>query len=104
MGVAEVDVDICFHAEPLVVGKFLAAIPGQRSVELVGQLPWAPRTLTNVIVRAGIVELWGTIFDEREREALRVAAENVPGVRQVKDHLVWGEPVSGMAIDAPNQE
>ena len=26
--VAEVDVDICFHAEPLVVGKFLAAIPG----------------------------------------------------------------------------
>jgi osmotically-inducible protein OsmY len=26
----------------------------------------------------------GTIFDEREREALRVAAENVLGVKQVK--------------------
>src|SRR6476646_10522346 len=40
--VAEVDVDICFHAEPLVVGKFLAAIPGQGSGELVGQLPCLP--------------------------------------------------------------
>jgi CBS domain-containing protein len=76
----------------------------ERVLAEIDRQSWAPRTLTNVIVRAGIVELWGTIFDEREREALRVAAENVPGVRQVKDHLVWVEPVSGMAIDAPNQE
>jgi hypothetical protein len=27
-----------------------------------------------------------------------VAAENVPGVRAVQDHLVWVEPVSGMAV------
>lgn len=38
------------------------------------------RTFANVIVREGVVELWGTTFDERERQALRVVAENVPGV------------------------
>jgi hypothetical protein len=27
-----------------------------------------------------------------------VAAENVPGVRAVHDHLVWVEPVSGMTV------
>jgi osmotically-inducible protein OsmY len=50
----------------------------------------------NVIVRDGVVELWGTILDERVREGLRVAAENVPGVKQVKDHLIWIELMSGM--------
>jgi hypothetical protein len=34
---------------------------------------------------------------------LRVAAENVPGVRAVEDHLVWVEPVSGTIIDAPSR-
>jgi osmotically-inducible protein OsmY len=45
-----------------------------------------------------VVELWGTILDERQREALKVAAENIPGVRAVHDHLVWIEPVSGMSM------
>jgi osmotically-inducible protein OsmY len=38
--------------------------------------------------------LWGAILDERVREALRVAAENVPGVKQVKDHLIWVNTLS----------
>jgi signal-transduction protein with cAMP-binding, CBS, and nucleotidyltransferase domain len=42
--------------------------------------PWSPGFLINVIVRDGVVELWGTILDERNRQALRVAAENVPGL------------------------
>jgi CBS domain-containing protein len=66
--------------------------------------PWSPGSLINVIVRDGIVELWGTILDERKRQALRVVAENVPGTRQVKDHLVWVEPMSGMVFEAPDQE
>ena len=41
--------------------------------------PWAPVALINPIVRDGVVDLWGTITDERERKALVVAAENVPG-------------------------
>ncbi|MGA9001461.1 MAG: BON domain-containing protein, partial [Pseudolabrys sp.] len=64
---------------------------------------WAPTAMTNVVVRGGVVELWGTIFDERQREALKVAAENIPGVQAVKDHLVWVEPTSGMIIE-PKEE
>jgi len=54
---------------------------------------WAPRNKLNVIVRGGVAELWGVICDEREREAIRVAAENVPGIAQVVDHLVYVEPI-----------
>jgi CBS-domain-containing membrane protein len=60
--------------------------------------PWAPRALINVVVKNGIVDLWGTIFDERQREALIVAAENIPGVKSVRDNLVWVDPTSGMAV------
>jgi CBS domain-containing protein len=57
---------------------------------------WAPTGLINVVVRNGVVELWGAIMDDRERQALIVVAENVPGVKDVRDHLVWIEPMSGM--------
>jgi predicted transcriptional regulator len=59
---------------------------------------WAPVGFLNVVVREGVVDLWGTITDEREREALIVAARNVPGVKDVKDNLVWVEPMSGVVI------
>jgi CBS domain-containing protein len=60
---------------------------------------WAPATMTNVVVRDGVVELWGVIVDERQREAMKVAAENIPGVKTVNDHLAWVEPTSGMVIE-----
>jgi len=60
---------------------------------------WAPIAMTNVVVRDGVVELWGVIIDERQRQALKVAAENIPGVKSVKDHMVWVEPTSGMFIE-----
>jgi CBS domain-containing protein len=60
---------------------------------------WAPIAATNVVVNNGVVELWGVIVDERQREALKVAAENIPGVKAVKDHLVWIEPATGMIIE-----
>jgi osmotically-inducible protein OsmY len=62
--------------------------------------PWNPVGFVNPLVRNGVVELHGTIFDEREREALRVAAENISGVKEVRDHLVWMDPVSGVVIEA----
>nr|WP_202050016.1 CBS domain-containing protein [Microvirga mediterraneensis] len=55
-----------------------------------------------VNVLNGAVELIGSIFDERERRAAHVIAENVPGVKSVKDQLVWIEPVSGMVILPPD--
>ena len=74
-------------------GEILAALGRQR---------WAPDI--NVLVRNGVVELWGAITDERERQALVVAAENVAGVKQVHDHLVWVEPMSGMAFASAEDE
>ena len=65
--------------------------------ELAGQ-KWTMSNLINVVVRDGNVDLWGTITDERTRAALTVAAENVPGVKAVRDHTVWVEPISGMVI------
>ena len=62
---------------------------------------WAPRAGLSVTVTNGTVALNGVIFEEKEREALIVAAENVPGVKAVEDRLVWVEPVSGAVIDPP---
>jgi CBS domain-containing protein len=56
---------------------------------------WAPHI--NVIVKDGVAELYGIVTDDR-RQGLVVAAENVPGVKRVVDHLVWVEPISGMAF------
>jgi CBS domain-containing protein len=78
-----------------------AAIRAQILTECAKQ-SWAP--MTNVVVRNGVVELWGAITDERERAALIVASENVPGVKAVHDHLVWIEPNSGFVIQSEEDE
>ncbi len=56
---------------------------------------WAPMGSIHIKVREGHVTLSGTIFDERERDAIRVCAENRPGVRGVTDELIWVDPTSG---------
>jgi CBS domain-containing protein len=63
--------------------------------------PWAPTTTLNVSVANGVVDLWGTITNEEERHGIRVIAENVDGVKQVHDHLVYIEPYTGTVIEAP---
>ncbi|MBS0525357.1 MAG: CBS domain-containing protein [Proteobacteria bacterium] len=55
-----------------------AAVKGQA-----WQSPWP----VNVIVNAGVAHLWGFVGSEASSTAYRVAAENVPGVRKVKNHL-----------------
>jgi osmotically-inducible protein OsmY len=56
--------------------------------------------MLNVVVRDGVADIWGTITDERERQALIVAAENVPGVKRVNDHVAWIEPTTGTIFGA----
>ena len=63
---------------------------------------WTPVNLIDVIVRSGVVHLWGSIIDERQRKGIRVIAENTPGVKAVEDHLVWVEPTSGLVMLAPD--
>jgi CBS domain-containing protein len=48
---------------------------------------WAHKAGLNVIVNKGVVRYWGYVGSEDARDALRVAAENVPGVKSVEDNL-----------------
>ncbi len=68
----------------------------------INKLDWAPHV--NAIVKDGIAELHGVVTDHRERQGLVVAAENVAGVKEVHDHLVWVEPMSGMAFQSAEDE
>jgi len=64
------------------------AIRGQLLGELQKQ-HWAHMALKNVVVQDGVVSLWGMVSSDGERRALRIAAENVPGVKGVEDNLTW---------------
>lgn len=64
----------------------------QAILDLLEQEPWAPLGMLSVSVRDGVVHLWGTVKMEAQKEAIRVAAENVEGVREVVNHLtIWEE-------------
>jgi CBS domain-containing protein len=89
-------VSLARGAQPVAADD--AAIREQLLAEIQKE-QWAPAATANVVVHDGVVELWGVIVDERQREALKIAAENVPGVKEVKDHLVWIEPTSGLTIE-----
>ncbi len=56
-------------------------------VDAVGHQSWTSAWPTNVVVSNGVVHLWGFVQTETVRKAYRVVAENVPGVRIVKNHL-----------------
>jgi predicted transcriptional regulator len=74
-----------------------AAIRQQLLAEFEKQF-WAPAALIDVSVKDGVVELWGTILEGAQGEAIKVCAENIPGVKSVVSHLTWIEPMSGMVI------
>jgi len=60
--------------------KLLAELKGQE---------WVHAWAADIIVRDGVVHLWcSDDRPEEERRALRVAAENIPGVRGVEEHIV----------------
>ena len=71
-------------------------------IAALGKEHWAPHV--NVVVKNGVAELWGVVTDERERQAVVVATENVAGVEKVSDHLAWVEPMSGMAFPSVEDE
>jgi CBS domain-containing protein len=48
---------------------------------------WANLDLKNILVRDGVIHLWGFVETEEERRAIGLAAQNVPGVKAVEDHL-----------------
>jgi CBS domain-containing protein len=60
----------------------------QKIVDHLKQQRWAHAYNLNVTVSNGVVDLWGVVESDAERKALHVAAENVPGVAMVNDHLL----------------
>ncbi len=73
----------------------------RRVLASLAEQPWTRHIAFEVKVRDGMVELAGVVTDEREREGIRVLAENTPGVQGVIDHLVWIEAMSGIPVDPP---
>jgi CBS domain-containing protein len=59
---------------------------------------WSRNGSIRVGVANGVATLSGTIFDDRERLAAKVAAENAPGVKAVVDDLTWIDPNLGVVI------
>ena len=58
--------------------KLLAELKAQK---------WAEVSPANVTVKDGVVHLWSSYLSQQEKRALIVAAENIPGVRRVEDHM-----------------
>jgi CBS domain-containing protein len=49
--------------------------------------PWPHTAQLNATVKDGVVDVWGICHSNAEREAVRIAAENIPGVRAVKNNM-----------------
>jgi CBS domain-containing protein len=57
---------------------------------------WVSPWLRTVTVDNGTVGLWGFVASEAERRALQVAAERIPGVVAIEDHLTLRSPRRGL--------
>jgi CBS-domain-containing membrane protein len=73
----------------------------RRVLASLGEQRWTRRAPIEVRVKNGMVELVGLVTDEREREGIRVIAENTPGAQGVIDSLLWIERLSGIPGDPP---
>ena len=62
------------------------------------------RKVSEVMTQSPVVHLWGSYMAARQDEAMVVAAENAPGVRAVRSHLCWVDPVSGLTVYNPDEE
>jgi CBS domain-containing protein len=60
----------------------------QKLLDELNKQPWAHTFRLSIIVRNGIVDLWGAVGSDQERKALLVLAEAIPGVVMVNDHLI----------------
>jgi CBS domain-containing protein len=97
------------HALATLAGEIKPGAKGDETIRAavlaeLDRQSWAPRHMIDVVVRNGVVELWGTVIDPDQRDAARVVAETVPGAKAVKCHIVWVEPMSGMAFSDPSEE
>ncbi|MGE0576384.1 MAG: CBS domain-containing protein [Reyranella sp.] len=60
---------------------------GQRVEDALRQHGWAAAWEIDVVVQHAIAHLWGVVPDEQLRRAFQVAAEQVPGITAVDNHI-----------------
>lgn len=58
----------------------------QKVLDTLAGQSWTDLSHLNVVVLSGVVHYWGMVHSQAERQALKVAAEGVPGVTDVVDH------------------
>lgn len=85
------------HLEPASSGTDTAI--REKILDELSSQRWAPVATVDAIVRDGVVTLSGYVLDERQRSAIKVLVENVPGVKDVRDDMVWVDPISGVTIE-----
>ena len=57
---------------------------------------WSKHSLLNATVQGGTVKLWGIVDSEAEKEAARVAAEQVAGVQAIENNVIVLPVVAGI--------
>ena len=77
--------------DPVLRAKVLEAIRGSG----------AQAEFVDAVVAGGVVHLWGAVYSQADKAAVRVAAESTPGVKAVEDNVnifsssvraaMWGE-------------
>ena len=80
------------QAEPMPPPPASDAVIGAAMNDVLKYEEWAFSAMVNVIVSEGVVHLWGVIDSKEQRQALRVAAESIPGVTAVEEHLSFSLP------------
>lgn len=60
----------------------------KRFFEELRKQPWSHTFNVNATVQGGVIDIWGFAPSRAERTAIRIAAEAIPGVVTVNDHLL----------------
>jgi CBS domain-containing protein len=72
----------------------------ERITRTISASSWRPGAL-QVVVRNGVVHLYGAVLDEGSRRAAIVTAENTAGVTEVHDHMYLFDTITGAHLESP---
>ncbi|BBK30501.1 BON domain-containing protein [Stella humosa] len=82
---------IATHGTPAKVepdpGEAGDSLLREHLLDRIRQQPWSQSPTFNVLVSGGVAHLWGAVRNDAERKAMVVAAQTMPGIRSVEDHL-----------------
>jgi CBS domain-containing protein len=81
-------IQVIASARPTLEVSLSDAAIRKSLLEELKKQPWSHVHRLNVTVAGGVVDLWGFVESEKERQAITVAAETISGVTGVNDHLM----------------